>query len=167
MAATTTYSVYLQSQAWQAKRQLRLVKAKFKCEACGAKKALQVHHLTYARIFQEDVEDLMVLCELHHKAIEEMIEKGALTRTGNTQSLRDKTLHLIQPKKPQVQKPHIPGRPRKEINKEMREQMRSSLAFMQAMTTLNRTKFKFWVRENWGRNGRTVANAMMILDKKA
>ncbi len=97
-----TYKTYLESEAWAQKRNKRLGMSNFKCEACEdgeCRNPLQVHHLTYARIFREEMEDLMVLCKMHHAAAEEMVEKGALSRNGNVKWLRSETLRFIAPKK--------------------------------------------------------------------
>lgn len=93
-----TYSAYLQSRAWEAKRNQRLSLSGFKCEACSGTSKLQVHHLTYARIFQEEMEDLMALCKVHHEAAEEMVAKGVLKRTGCVRQLRLDTLFHIAPR---------------------------------------------------------------------
>lgn len=92
-----TYNSYLLSEAWNEKRTMRLKLSGWKCEACGAKQLLQVHHLTYERIFQEPMEDLMVLCRIHHEAAEEMKKKGAIKSTGCVARLRTDTLRLVAP----------------------------------------------------------------------
>lgn len=76
---------------------MRMKLSGWKCEACGANQLLQVHHLTYDRIFQEPMEDLMVLCRLHHEAAEEMVKKGVVRRTGCVVRLRTDTLRMIAP----------------------------------------------------------------------
>lgn len=91
------YHNYLQTEAWAQKRGGALQRAGGKCEACGTHEQLQVHHLTYARIYQENDADLMVLCRLHHEATEEMVHKGVLKRNGCVKALREKTLQLIAP----------------------------------------------------------------------
>jgi hypothetical protein len=75
----------------------RLIIAKFRCAACGSTDKIQVHHLTYARIFNENMEDLLPLCDLHHKAAEEMVEKGFLPRSDDVLFLATETLRLIIP----------------------------------------------------------------------
>lgn len=100
-----TYNAYLLSEAWMEKRTQRLNLSGWKCEACGGKQLLQVHHLTYERIFQESMEDLMVLCRIHHEAAEEMKKKGAIKCTGCVVRLRTDTLRLIAPLERYVQAP--------------------------------------------------------------
>lgn len=67
------YNDYLSSPEWGRRRLAALGAARWRCEACGAKKGdatLDVHHLTYERLGHEPTSDLMVLCrachDLHH-----------------------------------------------------------------------------------------------------
>jgi len=61
------YLRYLRSKAWHSKRVQVLKRDNYKCIVCGCEKKLQVHHLTYKRVFNEDIEDLITVCSLHHK----------------------------------------------------------------------------------------------------
>lgn len=71
MKATYEYQAYLKSATWKKKRQERLSIDNHACVWCGATKNLQVHHLTYSRLGNEDVEkDLCTLCFGCHKKIE-------------------------------------------------------------------------------------------------
>lgn len=59
---------YLRSDAWTLKRTSVLVRAGGWCEQCGARRPLEVHHLTYLRLTREDPEkDLMALCRDCHQ----------------------------------------------------------------------------------------------------
>lgn len=89
------YAEYLQSDAWKQKRLQRLSIAQFRCSACNNSKAVHVHHLTYERIFNEEMGDLLPLCEDHHKLAEELIRTGVLSRNGNTLFLATETVRLI------------------------------------------------------------------------
>jgi len=63
---TDEYKKYLKSEEW---RQLRIDLYDFrgsKCEKCGSTKNLQVHHKHYSNIFNEEPEDLIVLCSRCH-----------------------------------------------------------------------------------------------------
>ncbi len=61
------YFDYLKSKEWLSVR-IRLFKLRGrKCEDCGATKLLQVHHITYARLFNESLSDLKILCDSCHK----------------------------------------------------------------------------------------------------
>lgn len=61
------YKSYLKSPRWKAKRKRVLARDGFKCVRCGNKYNLQVHHLTYKRIFKERLSDLITLCQSCHK----------------------------------------------------------------------------------------------------
>lgn len=62
---------YYQSPAWQEKRSERLKIDGFKCAKCGFTRALEVHHINYERIYNEDVNrDLITLCKKCHNEIE-------------------------------------------------------------------------------------------------
>jgi hypothetical protein len=69
------YDEYLRSDWWQEIRLHALDQAGWRCEyhewrrtgrRCGATEQLDVHHLTYARIGDEDLDELIVLCRRHH-----------------------------------------------------------------------------------------------------
>ncbi|WBC28446.1 HNH endonuclease [Rhodobacteraceae phage LS06-2018-MD05] len=61
------YKEYLKSNEW-AQLKIDLFKLRgYRCERCNNKKKLQVHHLNYNNIFNEEPEDLIILCENCHK----------------------------------------------------------------------------------------------------
>jgi 5-methylcytosine-specific restriction endonuclease McrA len=67
------YRVYLRSDAWAAKRAAVLERADRSCERCPAGSGLfpvplEVHHLTYAHVGDEALEDLQALCADCHQA---------------------------------------------------------------------------------------------------
>lgn len=63
------YLDYLQSDMWRARAAVVMKRDGYKCQRCGAP-ATEVHHKTYARIFEERWSDLVSLCsgchQLHH-----------------------------------------------------------------------------------------------------
>ena len=66
------YYDYLMSVEWQKKRTERLRIDNFECQKCGRPMDLQVHHLNYDRIGNENVyTDLITLCKYCHKKIED------------------------------------------------------------------------------------------------
>ena len=70
MTEWTTYDEYLQSPEWQDKRSERLRIDGFRCAKCHTTRGLQVHHLNYFRLGDEDVrEDLITLCAHCHREI--------------------------------------------------------------------------------------------------
>ena len=61
------YRKYLKSDEWaQLKIDLFNYRGK-SCEKCGNKKRLEVHHLTYKNVFNEEPEDLIILCRKCHQ----------------------------------------------------------------------------------------------------
>lgn len=63
------YREYLCSPAWAYRRERVLERDQYKCRACEQARATQVHHLTYDRIFEEPLFDLVAICEPCHKRI--------------------------------------------------------------------------------------------------
>jgi 5-methylcytosine-specific restriction endonuclease McrA len=61
------HSSYIASKEWQYLRTRILQSRGGKCEVCGVKHRLQVHHLTYERLGNERDEDLKVLCWACHE----------------------------------------------------------------------------------------------------
>jgi hypothetical protein len=62
------YKSYLTSPEWASIRNDLFALRGEKCERCGSSCYLQVHHLTYDRLFKELPEDLEILCAGCHKA---------------------------------------------------------------------------------------------------
>ena len=63
------YQEYILSEAWAFMRRARLIEDKYKCCRCGFKRELQVHHKTYDRLGNEEMEDLETLCVRCHNDI--------------------------------------------------------------------------------------------------
>lgn len=63
------YSSYLQTEEWRNLRHKVLNRDNFVCQSCLIKKATQVHHLTYERIYSECAFDLVSICEECHGKI--------------------------------------------------------------------------------------------------
>lgn len=65
------YRDYLQSNAWKAKRRLVLECFGYRCVKCGIpllETTANIHHLTYERVRNESLNDLIPLCKMCHKA---------------------------------------------------------------------------------------------------
>jgi hypothetical protein len=62
-----SYDKYLQTPEWAHKRDQALERDDYRCRACNIDKKLQVHHRTYARRGNEDLNDLTTLCESCHE----------------------------------------------------------------------------------------------------
>ncbi len=60
------YSDYLTSTEWKERRSLRLEHDGHRCQDCG-ESATEVHHLTYERIGEEQLGDLLSLCRECHR----------------------------------------------------------------------------------------------------
>ena len=60
------YYEYLQSSEWKAKRELVLIRDKYKCQICNIKMADDVHHLTYENLGNEKLSDLLSVCRECH-----------------------------------------------------------------------------------------------------
>ena len=58
---------YYLSEEWETKRRFALHRAGNRCDRCGSKGPLQIHHITYDRLYDEKPEDLEVLCLKCHK----------------------------------------------------------------------------------------------------
>lgn len=63
------YRPYIESDAWQARREDHYQTHRYKCSICGATKRLQLHHLTYRNQGREKEGDLTWLCEKCHKEV--------------------------------------------------------------------------------------------------
>ena len=63
------YRQYIRSDEWEKKREERLKKDGYKCQECGTAKNLEVHHITYERLGNEDINDLITLCKECHENI--------------------------------------------------------------------------------------------------
>jgi len=63
-----TYSEYLKTDHWKARRLKALALGENKCRVCGVESGrLEVHHNTYERLGHERDADLVVLCRDCHK----------------------------------------------------------------------------------------------------
>lgn len=63
---------YLRSHHWNEFRLYAIANAGFRCQRCGAKGSLDVHHRTYARLYHERLPDVRVLCRACHKRAERL-----------------------------------------------------------------------------------------------
>jgi len=65
------YHEYLCSRAWALKREAVYERTReedgiSRCERCLWRKGKSVHHLTYARLYNEELTDLVLLCDVCH-----------------------------------------------------------------------------------------------------
>lgn len=67
------YTVYLNSPEWKEKARQRLELDGYRCTKCRSAINLRVHHITYASLGHEDIEnDLITLCNDCHKKLHEV-----------------------------------------------------------------------------------------------
>lgn len=64
---TMPYAEYLKTDHWVSMRKYMLKKAHYKCQLCGNKQELHVHHRTYENRGNELPQDLIVLCASCHR----------------------------------------------------------------------------------------------------
>ena len=69
-----SYKKYLNSEEWL-KIRLDIIQTRKKCERCGSKNKLEVHHKHYKNIFKEEPEDLELLCRRCHKKEHDILDK--------------------------------------------------------------------------------------------
>lgn len=65
----TFHKRYLRTDAWSKKKALVRLRSREWCERCGKKKGEEVHHLTYDRLGDELLTDLVHLCGACHNLI--------------------------------------------------------------------------------------------------
>jgi hypothetical protein len=61
------YASYLKSDHWKALSQARRERDGYQCIWCGSNRTLDVHHVTYERFGDEDLDDLVTVCRDCHK----------------------------------------------------------------------------------------------------
>lgn len=65
-ALAAEYESYLRSDVWRERRSAVLTRASNLCELCEKARAANVHHLTYVRLGNELLSDLLAVCESCH-----------------------------------------------------------------------------------------------------
>jgi len=64
---------YLESDKWARTRQTRLDIDSNECVKCGEKNKLEIHHITYKRLFNENIYDLVTLCRSCHQEVHDKL----------------------------------------------------------------------------------------------
>jgi hypothetical protein len=67
------YYEYLETSEWKLKRLDVIARCHNICERCGSSTVEAIHHLTYDRVFNEDLRDLQGLCKPCHAFIHGII----------------------------------------------------------------------------------------------
>lgn len=63
------YALYLKSASWGFFRRHVLNIRGEKCQLCGREDKIEVHHMTYNRIGNEDIRDVLVVCHSCHEYV--------------------------------------------------------------------------------------------------
>lgn len=96
------YEQYIISVDWMYKRQEALYRDGYKCCLCGRNRELEVHHLTYERLGNENLEDLMTLCvrcynDAHYfENYEEVVDAKFLQQKPITHEEYEKCKQMIE-----------------------------------------------------------------------
>lgn len=75
---TLPYEKYLKTPEWKQKRDAALERDGYRCRACDSDKKLEVHHRTYVRRGNEDLNDLTTLCESCHEHFHEKMSQDEI-----------------------------------------------------------------------------------------
>jgi hypothetical protein len=70
------YALYRQSPRWLALRQAVRMRAKGKCEICLRANGYECAHLTYERVFNERMTDLLWVCVRCHRELDNALGFG-------------------------------------------------------------------------------------------
>ena len=78
--ATNKYYQYLQTSEYRERAKQALIRDKFQCQLCETGKNVVVHHVTYRRLGNEELDDLVTLCDKCHY---EVHRKDLLIKKNN------------------------------------------------------------------------------------
>lgn len=93
-----SYYAYLETSEWRAKRAERIRIDGGICKICGDTNDLQVHHITYDNVRNEDIErDLITLCRKCHKRIHKQADDNKAKIEENVSDLLDELREVIKP----------------------------------------------------------------------
>lgn len=76
------YCMYLKSNKWKTIKERMFKKHNYLpcCFCCGSMKNIQVHHKTYKNIYNENLNDLVCLCESCHSKIHNIISTAKTSK---------------------------------------------------------------------------------------
>ena len=77
----SAYIHYINSEAWNKRRQLILERDNHICKYCNKNSATQVHHLSYLNLGNESDFELLSVCSSCHKIIHD-VENDETTYVG-------------------------------------------------------------------------------------
>lgn len=162
----------MNSEEWQEKRDERLAISHYRCSACPSTTKLTVHHLTYRRVKNEDMADLLPLCVSCHEEIERIIKDGKISRTGNPLWLATESVRLIMESKKKPETPlKIPEtKADKRLNKNsnaarVQRELVTIDGFIECVQRYDRRSFKREVKKIIGFKSNRVTNAFAIYER--
>lgn len=87
------YNEYIHSDEWKKKRVEVAKREHHICQMCGKTvvKSYQIHHKTYKRFGNEDLDDLMFLCEDCHAKIHRLKDNNGKTKKSHFNSKKCKS----------------------------------------------------------------------------
>lgn len=68
-ARSAVYEAYLRSPGWAMRRQAVMEREHGNCQGCRKRRAVDVHHLTYANVMAEFLFELVALCRQCHERV--------------------------------------------------------------------------------------------------
>ena len=71
------YEQYLGSLVWRRRREKVMARANGMCEGCLSNQAEDVHHTTYAHVYNEFAFELIALCRSCHERVHDLSQKRA------------------------------------------------------------------------------------------
>jgi 5-methylcytosine-specific restriction endonuclease McrA len=74
------YEAYIRSTRWKNMRK-DILRIRDRCEGCGTKHFLELHHKTYERLGRESPSDLEVLCRSCHERADRERERHVVARS--------------------------------------------------------------------------------------
>ena len=91
---TKQYLDYLESPEWYAKRAEVLKRDNHRCTECDAQINLHVHHKTYKRLGNENLDDLITLCYICHMKLHDKPEpKSKIPKKARYTKKKDRAVN--------------------------------------------------------------------------
>lgn len=102
------YSDYLKSKEWASLKNDLIQNRGLNCEDCGCSKKsaslLHVHHVTYERLFNEEPDDLVILCAECHAVRHNLLKNGKIVKRRKGSKKKKKPAILVDTKKQRLAK---------------------------------------------------------------
>lgn len=161
----SSYQEYLQSDQWRSIRHRTVIRDERRCRNCGYDELLQVHHLTYARIYREKLEDLLTLCDHCHLRVEKAIKAKKLTRDGEVEQLLKDTMDFLRHgcvgETVKFERCEVGG---VDCRNPTQRKVMSISSITKAMQ-MERKEFRRWLRKNYKDDKLLRQNALVLYDR--